>query len=46
LATLTETEALPSTVPVELYPFAEMVCAPLATVVESQLKVPGGVEAK
>jgi hypothetical protein len=29
-----------------MYAFAEMVCAPLETVAEFQLSVPGGVDAK
>jgi hypothetical protein len=44
--TVTLMEALPSTVPVEEKPVAEIVCSPLGAVVEFQLKVAGGVEAK
>jgi len=46
LLTVTVFDAVPSTVLVEEYAFAEIVCAPLVTVVEFQLKVEGGVEAK
>jgi hypothetical protein len=46
LDTVTDTEAVASTVPLALYPVAEIVCAPFAIVVEFQLNVPGGVEAK
>src|ERR1019366_3987913 len=45
-ATVTETETVASRLPLLLNPFAAMVCAPLETVLEFQLKVPGGVEAK
>ena len=44
--TVTLIEAVPSSVLFAEYAVAEMVCRPLGTVVESQLKVDGGVEAK
>jgi hypothetical protein len=44
--TLTVIEAVPKTVPAELNPFTDMVWLPLATVVEFQENVAGGVEAK
>ena len=44
--TFTWIDALPTTAPEPLNPLAEMVWLPLLTVVESQLKVPGGVDAK
>jgi hypothetical protein len=45
-ATVTLIDAVPSTVLVAENPVTEIVCAPLATVVECQLNVIGGVEAK
>ena len=44
--TVTVTEAVPSVEPELLNAFAEIAWLPLATVVEFQLKVRGGVEAK
>ena len=44
--TLTVTLAFPTTVRLELKPFAVIVWAPFETVVESQLKVVGGEEAR
>ena len=46
LATVTETESLPSSVPVLLKALAEMVWAPLGTEVEFQLKLKGGDDVK
>jgi hypothetical protein len=46
LATVTLIDAVPSTVLVAENPVTEIVCAPLATVVEFQLNVIGGVDAK
>ncbi len=44
--TLTVTLAVPTTVRLELNPFAVIVWLPFETVVESQLNVVGGEEAK
>ena len=44
--TLTVTLAFPTTVRLELNPFAVIVWLPFETVVESQLKVVGGEEAR
>jgi flagellar biosynthesis protein FliR len=46
LPTVTIFNAVPRTVPVGAYAVAEIRCDPLATDVEFQLKVEGGVEAK
>ena len=44
--TVTFTAALPRTEPLEEKAVAEIVCDPLVTVAEFQLKLTGGVEAK
>ena len=44
--TVTVTAAAPSNAPPEAYPLAEIVCCPLAMLVEFQLKLTGGVEPK
>lgn len=44
--TFTEIEVVPSSVALAEYALAEIVCAPSGTVVEFQLNVSGGVEAK